>query len=230
MAVVSHAPAARDGAALRRLVYTFSYSESQNVAARDTVNAAEWTGSGISHYSGAVADKGTMIVDVIRRQPDGALVVAISEQGENVRRAPPAECVVYGDTNVICDPNKTVYIEEYALLRFLGGNFVDPDALDGKRHWQIAQNTAALDLKADYTINSSSNGVMQIGETRSMRNPKGGSLTTDAQSKIGYDFVRSLPLTVDEYVTQRHDDGFAGTTTTIYQTTLHLVSDTMGKT
>jgi hypothetical protein len=31
-------------------------------------------------------------------------------------------------------------------------------------------------------------------------------------------------------VTQRHDNGVVGTTTTIYQTTLDLVSDTMAKT
>ena len=171
-----------------------------------------------------------MTVNVVRQQPDGALVVMVSEQGENVRRAPPAECVVYGNTNVICDPNKTVYTEEYTLLRFLGGNFVDPSALDAHRHWQIVQNTPALNVMANYTINSNDNGIMQIGETRSLRNPKGGSLTTDIQTKIGYDFKRSVPISVDEYTQQRADNGVVGTTRTIYQTTLNLVSDSMART
>jgi len=225
------------------LVYHFTYSAKQDVSARDNPNLAAYgedTGngaagpaperSGINHYAGTLDDKGTMTVEVIRQQPDGALVVMISEQGENVRRAPPAECVVYGNTNVICDPNKTVYTEEYTLLRFLGGNFVDPNALDAKRHWQIVQNTPTLAVMANYTINSNDNGMMQIGETRSLRNPTGGSLTTDIQSKIGYDFKRSVPISVDEYTQQRHDNGVAGTSTTIYQTTLNLVTDTMAKT
>jgi hypothetical protein len=231
--------ACADATSMGTLVYNFTYSASQNVTARDSSNPVEnpdeagnlsGGNNGLSHYAGAINDKGTMTVDVVRQQPDGALVVMISEQGENIRRAPAAECVVYGNTNVICDPNKTVYTEEYTLLRFLGGNFVDPNALDAQRHWQIVQNTPTLAVKADYTITSNNNGIMQIGETRSLRSPKGGSLTTDIQSKIGYDFKRSVPTTVDEYVTQRHDNGVVGTSTTIYQTTLTLVSDSMAKT
>lgn len=227
------------------LVYNFTYSSQQNITAKDSSNPAEdysgnapqnngggalSGGNGTANYAGQLNDKGTITVNVVRQQPDGALVVMISEQGQNTRRAPPAECVVYGNTNVICDPNKTVYTEEYTLLRFLGGNFVDPNNLDAKRHWQIVQDTPTLNVMANYTINSNDNGIMQIGETRSLRNPKGGSLTTDIQSKIGYDFKRAVPLSVDEYVQQRHDNGVVGTSTTIYQTTLNLVSDSMAKT
>lgn len=232
--------AARADTTMGRLVYSFTYGSNDNTTARDSSSGDEAVDSqggtysgvsnGMSQYSGSLDDKGTMVVDILRQQPDGALVVMISEQGENVRRAPPAECVVYGNTNVICDPNKTVYSEEYTLLRFLGGNFVDPNSLDSKGHWQIVQDSPSLDVKADYTINGNANGVMQIGETRSIRYPKGGSLTTDIQSKIGYDIKRSVPISVDEYVTQRHDNGVVGTSTTIYQTTLNLVSDTMAKT
>ena len=71
----------------------------------------------------------------MRQQNDGGLIVRISEQGEAIRRAPPATCVVYGNTQVICDPDKTVYPEEYTLLRFLGPKFVDPTQLDANRHW-----------------------------------------------------------------------------------------------
>lgn len=238
LVAASWGAAARADSTLGRLVYNFTYSASQNVTARDTQNVEDVNsngnysggGNGISHYGGALDEKGTITVDVVRQQTDGALVVMISEQGENIHRAPPAECVAYGNTNVICDPNKTVYSEEYTLLRFLGGNFVDPNALDAKRHWQIVQNTPTLLLQADYTINGNDSGVMQIGETRSLRDPHAGSLTTDVQSKVGYDFKRSVPVSVDEYVTQHQDSGVVGTSRTIYQTTLNLVSDTMAKT
>ncbi len=246
MALCILAPiAASADSTMGTLVYHFTYSSNQNISAKDSANPAEdysgaaptnsgagvnSGGHGSSTYEGTLTDKGTMTVDVLRQQPDGALVVMISEQGENIRRAPAAECVVYGNTNVICDPNKTVYTEEYTLLRFLGGNFVDPSALDAHRHWQIVQNTPSLNVTANYTINGNDNGIMQIGETRSLRSPKGGSLTTDIQAKIGYDFKRSVPLSVDEYVQQRHDNGVVGTSLTIYQTTLNLVSDTMAKT
>jgi len=117
------------------LVYSFTYSAKQDISAKDSANPAEdygnagafaAAGSGTSHYSGSLTDKGTMTVGILAKQSDGGLIVSISEAGEQTRRAPAATCVVYGNTRVICDPNKTVYSEEYTLLRFLGPNFVDP--------------------------------------------------------------------------------------------------------
>ncbi len=165
-------------------------------------------------------------MEVVRQQTDGGLIVSISEQGEQTRRAPPATCVAYPNTHVICDPNVTVNPEEYTLLRFLGRNFVDPNELDASRHWSVTQNTSASDVRADYTIGSNSNGIMQISETRKIR-PPSGSDTTDVQTKIAYDFARAVPTNIDEYVTQRQDNGASGTTTTIYQTTLGLLTDTV---
>jgi hypothetical protein len=227
-----------------QLVYHFTYSANQNITARDSADNAESYGlstgggtaitggtNGISHYGGTLTDKGTMTVDVVKKEPDGALVVMISEQGENVRRAPPAECVVYGNTHVICDPNKTVYTEEYTLLRFLGGNFVDPSQVDANHHWSIVQNNGnGENVSADYIIDSNANGVMQIGEKRSVKEVGAGHLTTDIETKIGYDFTRSVPTSVEEYAQQYTDSGVRGSSKTIYQTTLNLVSDTMAKT
>ncbi|HEY6450572.1 MAG TPA: hypothetical protein VIX60_07835 [Candidatus Cybelea sp.] len=228
----------RADTAAGQLVYNFTYSANQNVQSRDSVNNVEdvnESGSlaagnnGISHYGGSLTDKGTMTVNVLRRQPDGALVVMISEQGENLRRASPAECVVYGNTHVICDPDKTIYTEEYTLLRFLGGNFVDPTALDANRHWIVTQDSGLDNVHADYTINSDVNGMMQIGEKRSVKESGAGHLTTDVETKVGYDSKRSVPTSVDEYATQYTDGGIKGTSRTIYQTTLSLVSDSVAK-
>ncbi len=125
--------------AVPTLVYNFTYSANQDINAKDSANPAEdWhdctggsgcnpanQGSGTSHYEAALDDKGTMTVGILGKQSDGGLIVSISEAGQQTRRAPPATCVVYGNTRVICDPNKTVYTEEYTLLRFLGQNFVE---------------------------------------------------------------------------------------------------------
>jgi len=226
------------------LVYNFSYSATQNITARDSANGSEAYGTpdansggssqtqsnGMSHYGVSLTDKGTMTVNIVKKQPDGALVVMISEQGESIRRASPAECVVYGNTNVICDPNKTVYNEEYTLLRFLAANFVDPSELDSNKHWQIVQNVNNDHITADYVIDSNNNGAMQIGEKRSIKETGPGHLTTDINTKIGYDFTRTVPTSVDEYGQQYTDAGIKGSQRTIYQTTLQLVSDTMAKT
>ena len=154
----------------------------------------------------------------------------ISEQGENIRRSPPAECVVYGNTNVICDPNKTVYTEEYTLLRFLAGNFVDPSQLDANKRWQIVQDVNSDHVTANYIIDSNTGGMMQIGEQRTIKETGAGHLTTDITTKIGYDFARLVPTSVDEYAQQYTDSGIGGSQRTIYQTTLQLVSDSMAKT
>ncbi len=223
-----------------QLVYSFTYSSNQDVTARDSSTSAEdvnsesglsggSTNGGMSNYHGSLNEKGTMTVSVTGKQADDGLIVDISEQGENIHRAPPATCVVYGSTRVICDPNKTVYPEEYTLLRFLGPNFVDPNSLDAKRHWQTAQSGGGEVIKGDYTIDANTGGVMQIGEVRSIRPAGGGNETTDVQTKITYDFNRSVPTAVDEYVTQRQDNGVTGTTKTVYQTTLNLVSDSVPK-
>jgi hypothetical protein len=252
LALIAPSLARADAPGVTTLVYNFTYDSKQSMDVRDSANPAQdfgnpdtslgnkgapsagndpMQGSGISHYGGALGDKGTMTVQILgKKQADGGQVVTISEAGQQTRRAPQATCVVYGNTRVLCDPNKTVYTEEYTLLRFLGSNFVDPNQLDKNKHWEISQNSPAEDVTADYVISGSNNGAMQIAETRKIRPVNGGSLTTDVQTKIGYDSTKSIPTSVDEYVTQRHDTGVQGTSTTIYQTTLQLVSDSMAKT
>jgi hypothetical protein len=242
-AILLAAAAARADSTPTTLVYNFTYSSKQAIQARDSSNSIESidtemeelaggnASNGISHYGGYLDDKGTMTVQVIGTEKDGGLVVNISEAGQQTRRAPPATCVVYGNTRVICDPNKTVYTEEYTLLRFLGGKFVDPNQLDANKHWAATGlGGPGLTVSADYAINSSNDGQMQIGEKRIVKASGVGHLTTDVETKIGYDFNRSLPVSVDEYAAQYTDGGLKGTSTTIYQTTLNLVSDTMAKT
>ncbi|MBV8284261.1 MAG: hypothetical protein JO175_06395 [Candidatus Eremiobacteraeota bacterium] len=229
--------AAADAPPIRHLVYSFTYGAQQSVSSRD--QAAEGTdssgglaggmSSGISHYGGNLGDKGTMTVDVLREQPDKGLVVVVAEDAEHTRKAPPATCVVYGNTNVICDPNKTVNPEEYTLLRFLASNFVDPNVLDANKHWGYDTSSGGNALKADYTIEHTDGSMMSITEVRSVKLAGTGAMTTNVQSKIGYDFGRLVPISISEYVTQRAEGGVAASSTTIYQTDLKLVSDSMAK-
>jgi len=214
-------------APVRHLTYSFTYGTQQSASARDTSTISQ--GSNISHYNGSSGDKGTIAVDLVRLQADKGLIVAVSEQAENQRSAPPATCVVYANTYFICDPAKTVNSEELTLLRFLSPTFVDPNQIDAKSHWSI-NYTPGMIVKADYTIGSNNNGVMAIDESRTIAQSASGRNETDVQTKIGYDFNRAVPTTVDEYVTQRTDSGMSGTSTTIYQTTLKLQSDSMAKT
>ncbi|MGA8797307.1 MAG: hypothetical protein WB526_09645, partial [Candidatus Cybelea sp.] len=76
------------------LVYSFTYSAKQDINAKDSANPAEdygnaggfaAPGSGTSHYSGSLTDKGTMTVGILAKQSDGGLIVSISEAGEQTR-------------------------------------------------------------------------------------------------------------------------------------------------
>ncbi len=112
-----------------------------------------------------------------------------------------------------------------------GMNHYDPSQLDSSKHWQVVQNNGdGSDINADYTIDRNNNGVMQIGEKRKVRLEGAGHLTTNIETSIGYDYSRLVPTSVDEYATQRTDAGLKGNSTTTYQTTLNLVTDTMART
>ena len=83
-------------------------------------------------------------------------------------------------------------------MRFLGANFVDPSQLDASKHWSIVQNNGnGENVNADYAINSNNNGVMQIGEKRTVKELGAGRLTTNIETNIGYDFTRLVPTSVE---------------------------------
>jgi hypothetical protein len=218
------AAARADAPPLRHLVYSFTYEQRQQGAV-----TSEPGSTGNRTYTGKLDDQGTMTVDVLREAPDRGLVVVVSEQGEDTRRAAPATCAVYGSTLVVCDPSKAMNPEELTLLRFLGANFYDPNLVDPKRHWSIAQSRGGTAVRADYVIGSDDGGVMKIDETRHVESTAQGSITVDTQTKIDYNSDRLLPTAIDEYTTEDQHSGVLGVSTTTYQTTLKLVSDSMSK-
>jgi hypothetical protein len=229
--LAAEADATPAAAPVRHLVYAFTYNSQGDMESHGTNGYASDTRSGAGDtrdYKGSVVDRGTITVDVLHEQPDKGLVVRISEQGEESRKADPATCVVYGSTSFICDPNATVNSEEYTLLRFLGSTFVDPAQLDEKQHWKIDESNDQVSTVADYTIKSNANGMMTIDEARVVKQHGAGTQTTDISAKIGYDYSHLIPITVDEYVTQRQA-GMGQQMTTTITTTLKLSSDSMNK-
>ena len=207
---------------LRHLVYSFTYESYQNGKV-----TSEPGSSGHRSYNTKLDDQGSMIVDVLREAPDRGLVVVISEQGTYSRRAPAATCAVYGNTTIVCDPGKQVNGEEYTLLRFLGANFFDPNMLDAKQHWSIAETKDKTKVTADYTVTSNVNGLLKIDETRHVDDNSTGSITVDSQTKLEYAADRLLPTSIDEYAIEEQHSGIIGVSKTTYQTTLKLVSDSM---
>lgn len=181
--------------------------------------------SGMVDNTGGSSDKGTIVVDVVREQPDSGLVIVVSEQGQETRKAPPATCVVFNDTTTICDPNQKVTAEELTLLRFLGAHFVDPSNLDAKGHWHVERDGASSTV-ADYTISKNNNGVMTIDEVRVVKESSAKPLTTNINSTIGYDFNKNVPTSVTEYSIQRSEQGEQYNTVKS-ETTLSLQTDSM---
>jgi hypothetical protein len=181
--------------------------------------------SGISTANASVNDKGTIVVDVLREQPnDHGLVVTVSERAQGDRSALPATCVVFGNTDVICDPNAKITYEELTLLRFLGANFVDPNLIDAKQHWKIGESNGAYSVSADYTIASNASGVMKIDEDRTVSPTK--SETSTINATIGYDFNRQVPVAIAEYAIERSERGEQYSTIKT-ETILNLQTDSL---
>jgi hypothetical protein len=213
-----------DAPPLRHLVYSFTYDSSQHGSVPNDPGS-----TGNRTYNGKLDDTGTITVDVLREAPDRGLVVIVSEQGENTRRAAPTTCAVYGNTSVVCDPSKPVNSEEYTLLRFLGANFIDPNEIDAKQHWVVAHKSSTESVSADYTIASNNNGFMKIDEKRHVEDTSQGAMTVDAETKIDYNYNLLVPTAIDEYAREDQHAGVNGVAATTYQTTLDLVSDSMAK-
>lgn len=216
----------------RHLVYTFTYGVSTDKQMHSSgmggssMNPSEGSSaSGITDFTGGSSDKGTIVVDVVNEQPDSGLVVIVSEQGQDTRRAEPATCVVFSDTTIICDPNKRVNAEELTLLRFLGAHFVDPNNLDAKSHWHVERD-GPTSTSADYTISKNAGGVMTIDEVRTVKASGSKPATANINSTVGYDFNKNVPTSVTEYMIERSQQGEQYDTIKS-ETVLQLQSDSL---
>ena len=225
--VAAQSAAAQNAAPQRHLVYGFTWGTNNDTQMQESgMNEQGGTaGSGMQDFNGSASDKGTITVDVTREQPDSGLVVSISEQAQTRRSSQPATCVVYSDTTVICDPNKHINAEEYTLLRFLGGHFVDLNQIDAKQHWHVAREGPVSTI-ADYTISKNDAGKLSIDEVRVIQEQGARSQTTTIDSTIGYDFSHQIPTAISEQSTERTERDNQYITVTA-QTVLTLQSDSM---
>jgi hypothetical protein len=218
--------------ATRHLVYGFTWGTQSDLQVHssgvDAAPGAANNGSGISDYTGGLGDHGTITVEVVSQQPDKSLVIKVSEQAQKSRSAPAATCVVYPTTGVICDPNATVNPEEMTLIRFLAPTFVDPNALDAKQHWVVRNATAQGSLTADYSIAKNAGGLMTIDEQRVIKEQQPAAVTTNISTTIGYDFNRTIPLSINEYSIERSQSGTGDYQTVKTQTVLNLTTDSQG--
>jgi hypothetical protein len=229
---VAQSPA--PAAPIRHLVYAFTWGTKTDVEVHtdefhgNTVGASS-SGNAMENFSTDVGDRGTITVDEMRLQPDNGMIVSISEQATNNRSEPPATCVVYGNTNVICDPSLRLNDEEMTLLRYLGTNFVDPSALDAKQHWRVADSSeATYNVTADYTISKNDGGKLTISEDRTIKDTSARPKTTNISATIVYDAPKAVPNSVDVYAIEREGSGVGQIQTMKTQTSLQLQTDNGG--
>ncbi|MBV8197492.1 MAG: hypothetical protein JO263_05115 [Candidatus Eremiobacteraeota bacterium] len=224
-AVTSSAPT-------RQLVYSFTFSSTGDLESHGSNGYASDTHSGAGDtrdYRGSIDDRGTISIDAVGLQPDGGLVVKVTEHGQGTRSSDTILCVTYGNTNNICDPNKQVNSEELTLLRFLAPSFADPAVTDGMKQWKVDQSDAEATRTADYSVRSTAGSVISIDERRVIHQRGGTPTTTDISTQLDYDSTRKVPLSVQEYVVRRDAAMGGQNMTTTLQTTLKLVSDSMAK-
>ncbi len=218
----SPAPVATPGAPakpLRHLEFAFS---------------ADYEGVGQSHYSGGGGTNpiggtasssfsggrvGTISVDVLSIAPDGGLLVEISEW---IRYQPrPRQtyrCTVYGNTTVVCPQTVSPSDAEWALLQFLGRQFVDAAPWDADRHWQFKDSPPGSDQVADFTMSDSGDGkTVVVKEVKKIVVHNGSSETITDRTDITYDRSMEVPVAVR---VDRVANGRAGTEQSTFNFTL----------
>lgn len=218
---------------VRHLVYAFTWGATTDLEmntagfADDGDNMrSNGAPSGMSDSTAETDDKGTITVDVIGERPDRGLVVSVSEQAQGRRSAPAATCVVFGNTNMICDRNARVNPEELELVRLLGPTFIDPAQIDPKQHWQVRQNNPDYSSVSDFTIASNANGVLKVTESRTVTAATARPFTRTVTATIGYDINKTVPTSVTEDTTER-SEGTSQYQTIKSQTTLQLETDSL---
>jgi hypothetical protein len=224
--VAAASPAlAQTGPPQRHLVYDFTVGVSNDShdaesATRLSGGGANLNGTGDAQYDATASDKGEIAVDVFGVEPDGGLVVKVSESARANRSAAPVTCVVYPTTNVPCAQGQ-VSPEELAVLRTLSPKFFDAGALDAKGHWHEGSDAAGISI--DYAMLANANGVVTIEGQTKQTLPQDGSLV--GAEKYTYDVAKTVPTQLTDYQTVRQRSGPGQYSNTIFDITATLASD-----
>lgn len=223
-------PALAQGTVQRHLVYDFTVgvqndTHDTNAATRLVNNGAgvsTVTGTGDTQYMGVGSDKGTIPVDVYGVEPDGGLVVSVSENGQNVRKAAPVECVVYPTTNVECASGQ-VFPEELAVIRTLSPKFFDPSTFDAKHHWHQGSDAAGVSL--DFTAGSPMGTMVPISEDDNEKVAGVQGSTLHGTDSYSYDMAKNISTQLKEYDTIRKQMGPGQYANIIIDITAQLATD-----
>ncbi len=225
---VSALPAAAQQTVQRHLVYNFTVGVQNDTHDTDAsskmndINGSNTNGTGDTSYMGVASDKGTIPVDVFGVEPDGGLVVKVSEEGGNVRRAAAVECVVYPTTNVICASGQ-VFPEELAVIRTLSPKFFDPSALDAKHHWHQGSDAAGVSL--DFIAGTPAGTVVPISENDDEKVAGGQGGTLHGTDTYSYDMAKNVSTELKEYDTIRKQTGAGQYSNIIIDITAQLATD-----
>jgi hypothetical protein len=224
-------------AAPRELVYSYAVERSQTdqgdtAYGRDKMDPG---GGGTFYFHNNAKDyrppaaddgsqkrSGKIVVDVVRQQPDGGLVLHLTEDADP---AGPVTCVTFGDTTVVCDPSRKIGPEVSQLAALLGAGFVDPSRLDNAKHWHI-EPTTGYGTIADYTIVGKTGSLLDIKENATHTDANSAAKTT-IDAAIEYDMQRSLPTLLQQSSIERDHRGSVSETIST-QTMLKLESAPSG--
>jgi hypothetical protein len=222
-------PAAAQQTVQRHLVFDFTVGVQNDThdtdASSKMVNdagGANANGTGDTSYLGIASDKGTIPVDVFGVEPDGGLVVKVSEDGQNVRKAAAVECVVYPTTNVICASGQ-VYPEELAVVRTLSPKFFDPSTLDAKHHWHQGSEAAGVSL--DFIAGTPAGTIVPISENDDEKVQGGQGSTMHGTDTYSYDMAKNVATQLKEYDTIRKQMGPGQYANIIIDITAQLATD-----
>jgi hypothetical protein len=215
-------------APIRHLVYDFDVSISTTSTVQSAVTSGEpMTGS--TDFRAGTGDRGQIMIDVMSVQPDTGLVVQVSEKGKSgTRNAAPTTCVVYGNTELICDQsNGQLNQEELALLRLLGRNFISPATIDAKNHWHYATTNPQSQETDDFALGKSDGDLVPVSYQRVLKVTGGSGYDSTSEGTISYNQKLSVPMSVREDTSMRKQAGIGTYDTVQQKITLTLASDSM---
>lgn len=209
---------------LRQLKYSFTAS--YEGVGEYHFNGINGSNSGVGGVNSSEGGNGTMDVDVLAIEPDGALQVRITEWVQN--EAHPGQaytCTVYGNTAVLCPSVPAPSAAEWVLLSYLGRQFVDAAPWDAQRHWQRKSDTPEYSLIEDFTMDPSSDDKRAlIREAKKMVLHNGGFSSQTEDVVVRYDRAMEVPTAISD---QLQDDGTDGSGHS--QFSFNLVSDSFAK-
>jgi hypothetical protein len=225
-------PAGAQQQVQRHLVYDYSVgitndTHDTNASERmiSTAGGANASGTGDTQYLGLNSDFGKITVDAYGVEPDGGLIVKISENGQHGNRnAAEVECVVYPTTNLVCG-DAQLYPEETAILHTISPKFFDAAALDTKRHWHEGSDAAGVSL--DFTVTGTSGNSITITEDNNRKIPGVHGGTVHGTATYTYDVAKTITTQMKEYDTIRQQTGPGQYSNITVDVTATLTTDTV---